>query len=296
MRWFQKPCSRNRILDYHSFHPHCMKINVVNEFIRNSLKIISPQFWDSPISRLEKTLSNSNYSRKFIRSSILSIRNEIGTVHISSEVGSTDENIDTIEMCKQFSAHKRKRLPNDETTSRVQHSSRFRSNKRFRQFSYRPITGPNEIEDPHIRKQSKGLNEPVKINYIGVPFYPPLKASFSSNLRLCDLEHVRLAPKPVRTNERIVFTSTKSQRHLADTLKSLFSLTCEICKMTFNLKTDSKDIVRTIAHHMHLIESPVHKHLVSHLEHFFGPPTNISKFNSKRELDWVHPFYCTVHE
>lgn len=41
IRWWKKPQSSNKILDFHSFHPIGMKKNVVKEYVRNALSVTS---------------------------------------------------------------------------------------------------------------------------------------------------------------------------------------------------------------------------------------------------------------
>ena len=59
-KWWQKPQSANRILDYHSFHPIHMKINVISEFVMNALRVTSKHFWQETIIAIENVLSQNH--------------------------------------------------------------------------------------------------------------------------------------------------------------------------------------------------------------------------------------------
>lgn len=77
-KWWQKPQSSDRILDYHSYHPRNMKLNIIEEYLRNALRITSPIFWDITTKSVRIVLRNSNYPKKLIRETIRKVRNDIG--------------------------------------------------------------------------------------------------------------------------------------------------------------------------------------------------------------------------
>lgn len=66
IRWCQKDYSAKRTIDFNSFHPRKMKNNVVNEYIRSSLKLSSPIHWKTTCNALRITLKNSNYPSNLI--------------------------------------------------------------------------------------------------------------------------------------------------------------------------------------------------------------------------------------
>ncbi len=96
--WYQKECSWKRILDFHSDHPIRMKENVVRQSIINALRITSPIYWDHTINLISTTLRNSNYSKKFIKSEIMAVRQSFGTISTTSEWGNTDPSINIIKL------------------------------------------------------------------------------------------------------------------------------------------------------------------------------------------------------
>lgn len=66
IRWTQKEFSSKRIIDFHSYHPYTMKVKVVKEYVKNALKLTSPDYRNLTINLLRKTLRNSNYEHSFI--------------------------------------------------------------------------------------------------------------------------------------------------------------------------------------------------------------------------------------
>lgn len=91
-KWWQKPQSSNRILDYYSYHPRNMKLNIIKEYLRNALRITSPIFWDITTNSVKKVLRNSNYPKKLIRETIKQVRYDLGSIIIDS-FGTTDESL-----------------------------------------------------------------------------------------------------------------------------------------------------------------------------------------------------------
>lgn len=52
LKWSQKEYSAKRILDFQSFHPWRMKVNVVREFIRTILRLTSFRLWNISVNLL----------------------------------------------------------------------------------------------------------------------------------------------------------------------------------------------------------------------------------------------------
>lgn len=91
MRWWQKPQSTQRILDYNSFHPKIMKENIIKEFLKNALLITSPCHWDFTTNLVQRVFSNSDYPKRLIRKTIRNVRINFGSISFDS-VGQIDGN------------------------------------------------------------------------------------------------------------------------------------------------------------------------------------------------------------
>lgn len=77
VRWFQKDYCAKHILDFHSYHPHRMKDNVVTEFINSALKISSGRYRKAVLRDVRKTLRNSNYPNGYIDKKVTSVLREL---------------------------------------------------------------------------------------------------------------------------------------------------------------------------------------------------------------------------
>lgn len=65
-RWLKKNYSCLSILNYHSYHPIDMKLNVAIEMIKNAHAITSPEFVEHSQSLLDNILKRSSYHERFI--------------------------------------------------------------------------------------------------------------------------------------------------------------------------------------------------------------------------------------
>lgn len=82
VRWIQKDYSSKRIIDFHSYHPLKMKINVVKQYVKNALNLTSFKYRNVTINALRKTLRNSNYRNSFINRHMNQARREISQQRI----------------------------------------------------------------------------------------------------------------------------------------------------------------------------------------------------------------------
>lgn len=79
-RWLKKHYSCMMILNYHSYHPTSMKINVALELINKAFEVTSPEFIELTQDLLTTILKNSSYPEHFIIDNVhirLSLKNKI---------------------------------------------------------------------------------------------------------------------------------------------------------------------------------------------------------------------------
>lgn len=67
---YQKPTSKNRLLNYHSAHPFAQKSGMAYGMISRILSITSPQFREKSISKIFDILISNNYPKKLIQNLI----------------------------------------------------------------------------------------------------------------------------------------------------------------------------------------------------------------------------------
>lgn len=77
IRWVQKEYSSKSILNFHSFHPFNMKMNIVTEYMRNAFSLSSKANWKTTANLLRETLKNSNYSCRFVNDRVTKIFHEM---------------------------------------------------------------------------------------------------------------------------------------------------------------------------------------------------------------------------
>lgn len=281
-QWYQKPCSWKRILDFHSNHPMSMKVNIVKQFMMNALNVTSPTHWDHTINQASTTLKNSNYSKKFIKSLAISIRNEIGSISVTSEYGKVDSTVDIINLARNYKPRtafvKRLRL----------NSIRFKRNKHFKHQRYKIETKRN----PKNFFQRVKSNAKSQSSYVSCPLYPPLIRFLNDKLHENNMNDVKLAPRPILTNRKMIFSNTKCKKVETDYIFSSFELKCSNCDLSVKLRTNFMDVQRTCSHFINRQGSVLNEHSRSLPDHILGEPFNIKCFKNRRDLHLSCPYEC----
>lgn len=245
IKWWHKPESCCKILNYHSFHPFSMKMNVITEFIRNSLRLTSSFYWDETIDSVKRILSNSGYSSTIIKKKVFKVCKEIGEVKVSSSVGHVD--LDVLSMYD----------------SMITNENVFTSRK------YSALNGA-------VYKDYK---------YLSVPYHPAIIQSVRTLLRELKITNVKIAPKMIIKNKSTIFSNSKDRRDLSNRVDSIFRIKCLRCDLSWNFKTVNLDVKRSFKHQLmnemsgpflHRKSNPDHDVIVDH--------ASIKKFKSKNEL------------
>lgn len=65
-RWMKKNYSSRSILNFHSFHPMKMKVNIVREMIKHAYAVTSPEFYTATKILLTSIFRNSSYPEYLI--------------------------------------------------------------------------------------------------------------------------------------------------------------------------------------------------------------------------------------
>lgn len=278
--WYQTPCSWKRILDFHSNHPFNMKANIVKQLITNALRVTSPNYWENTIDLVSGTLRNSNYSRKFIKSQVFLVRQNIGTVSITSECGNPERSFDIVGFARDF-----KHAPRIMERSKY-NSSRYISNRNNRRDSTRMTVRTR----PMLKSKTKQNQHQMR--YIRCPFYPPLIRFLNDRMRNNDLIGVTLAPSTIRTNRKLVFTTTKCKKLKSDRINASFDLICKKCDFGVKIRTNYQNIEKTVLHFKRNEGSMINEHMRLHPRHVFCNPKNVRCFNSRRELNMSCSYEC----
>lgn len=62
-KWWQKSCSSHQILNFHSYHPIHMKINVIREYVRHAVSITSHDLMHSTVKKIRLVMRKSSYPK-----------------------------------------------------------------------------------------------------------------------------------------------------------------------------------------------------------------------------------------
>lgn len=253
IKWWQKPEYCYRILDYHSFHPFRMKINVMTEYIRNSLELTSPCHWNETVNVVKVILSNGDYPSRIIKQTVFRIRKELSK--------RSDE---------QASEQLSTQLVNEGVCNR-------RLNEEFSKKLSESKSG-----NSFVRFKSKGV---FYNKYVSAPYNPNLFAKIRFLLRELRISNVTLAPRMIISNRSHVLANMKDKRRLSGIVNASFEIKCLDCKFSWKGKTDNLDVRRTADHFLnnkfskpyaHARENPKHKLVVN--------KSSLIRFKNKRDL------------
>jgi len=75
--WYRKPCSSGRYLNYHSYHKHSMKINLVKQMKTRVLKISDPSFHNKNLKVLLQLFTENSYPTNLLKKILFSTSNTI---------------------------------------------------------------------------------------------------------------------------------------------------------------------------------------------------------------------------
>lgn len=251
-KWWQKPESANRILDFHSFHPTHIKINVITEFVMNALQLTSKHFWNETIISVENVLFNSNYPFRLVKRIISNSCKKLGTIEVTSSIGNTD--IDIIQVYNTM-------VP---TTI-------------HRNIKPKP-TEQLAITNPKIK--------PAKaVKYLGFPYHPHLKSKFRTLSKNLKIRNVYLTSRMIIKNRKHIYTNLKDKRTSSGIKNAIFKIKCHNCNFEFNCKTNNLDVNRTASHHRNNKSSPPYKHISENGSHkLFIDESTIEIFRNKKDL------------
>lgn len=211
-KWWQKPESAKRILDYHSFHPMHMKVNLISEFVMNALRLTSKQYWQEIIANVEDMLSNSNYPNRMIKETISGACKTLGTIEITSSVGEVD--FDAIE-------------------------------------TYNLMTPPAvpQVIHPKICSPQQRTNQTTRM-YLTVPHHPNLTSAVKSLANKLGIKNVKIAKQMSTRNRSHTYANVKDKRKLSDIVNASFKIKCSYCSFVCECKTNNLDVSRTASHYL----------------------------------------------
>lgn len=252
MKWWQKPCSARKIINFHSNHPTLMKRNVIREFMCHAFKTTSPSLYQDTIKIIRVTLRRSSYPPNFIRKSLNEVLSKIGRIHIVSTVGSPDEDIDLeTEISKENNQ-------SDGVTNGVVRTKKQRL---------------HNLESP----------------YIAFPFNNIRTYKASREIVRANHADCLLAPSTIRSNRSKIFARLKDEVPLTCIKFAVFTIGCKNCSFSEVLKTESLDVQRTIGHFFNRHDSPVAEHLSRFHTHFISKtPRRLITLRNKFDVDSVY--------
>lgn len=229
--WWNKPYSSRQILNFHSNHPYHTKWNVVKEYIKNALAITTDECVSTTVSELKTILRRSSYPNNFFEKYIFESLMDLGKLNVSSESGSTDNNLDCE---RELLLRWGRKLP-----TKIMEKNNQNSNGAIR------------------RKNEK---------FVKIPFNKSLFRSSNRIVKKYNLG-IKLAPYSANKNGRFVFSNMKDRKEMSNVRNGLFSVRCMNCKFRMWVKTTNLDVERTLKFQFCHLESKILEHMNLNVNH-----------------------------
>lgn len=131
------------------------------------------------------------------------------------------------------------------------------------------------------------------VRYVSCPYFNPLIKSIQSVIDQNDLK-MKLAPKPLSNNRRMLFTKIKDVRDHSSIKNAIFKLSCMNCDFNHTSTTKNFDVQTSIQRLVSDNDSPYGLHIAAFPSHSINRKAKIIKtFYNK--YDTEHSNYVLRH-
>lgn len=121
--------------------------------------------------------------------------------------------------------------------------------------------------------------------YVSCPYSKPSYSKIKMIIHQNQL-NVKLAPKPISNNRRILFSKVKDVRDASQIKNCVFKICCNSCSFTHICTTGNFDVQRTFRRVINDISSPCRKHTLDYPNHYMNKEIFIIKtFYNKFDAD-----------
>ncbi|XP_062705294.1 uncharacterized protein LOC134287463 [Aedes albopictus] len=209
-QWYSKPISSGRLLNFHSFHPISMKINVAANFIKRVTLLTTNLNQQQQSNIIFHHLRSNNYPSSLI--------NRL--------------------LCRAKPRASITEVPHDTpTTSNVGHLQELNeeNHPHAGSITSRGLQTPLDQNTPAIQPQQRSppstTNGQQLTEYRSIPFIENLSPTIANILK-ADFPQVRIAYKTLKNTNNIL-RSVKDPLPLLDQCNVIYSLECTDCKQTY---------------------------------------------------------------
>lgn len=208
-RWYCKPIASGRLLNFHSFHPLAMKMNVATNFIKRVIGLTTDQSMTEQKQLIFQHLRRNDYPSALINRLLSRIN------HPKTATQRRQHPTTSITISEPQDGHQRRHeQPEDTDDDNIQPQSTAST------------TNPTS---PIARIAA--MSEPSLPIYRALPYIPQLTATLISILRK-DFPQVKIARRTIRTTAQLV-TSTKDPIDAKLQHNVVYSIPCNDCEKVY---------------------------------------------------------------
>ncbi|XP_058817322.1 uncharacterized protein LOC131680624 [Topomyia yanbarensis] len=206
-QWYSKPIASGRLINYHSFHPTSIKINVATNLIKRIVQLTTNKSADQQKHIIYQHLKQNDYPSALIN-------RLINKHHTKQLKTSTQQHHQTIDHSKNISQNH----PLLETTHSIYTSASV---------VYAATEDSNDNNDP---PPTSNITAP-ETAYKSLPYIPLLSKCITATLQ-ADYPAVKLAHRPIKTTRGILRQVKDSVEPLQQS-NVIYSIPCEGCSKSY---------------------------------------------------------------
>lgn len=238
--WYCKPIASGRLMNYHSFHPTALKMNVASNFIDRVTKLSTNQDIQRQKQTIFQHLRRNNFPSALINRMInrkLPIVLQNTTIRDAEPSNQTSPQLSTRSM------------------TNGQHQLPLASPDNMIQPFQNPTTQPSENNNSNQQRHTTHStvlpnSPPTQITYRSIPFIPQLSTNIAHILKT-DFPHVKLAYRTIKTTKSLL-KPVKDPIPKIQHSQIIYSIPCNDCNKTYIGMTKNQLKTRLSGHQTHI--------------------------------------------
>ena len=227
-KWYSKPISSGRLLNYRSFHSTSMKINVAANFIKRVFALTTDETGQQQSSIIYQHLRQNNYPSSLINrltNRIRQSRIRQSTIQSSQQPDNRSPSYPTPPPLQINQPDQ----PNEITTHQA--PTTIQSAETTTPAAHHQLPRTQSTDNNTTRHNNDLQPIEPRLQYRCIPYIPLLSPTIASILKI-DFPQVKISYKTLKTTKNIL-RSVKDPVDTLDQCNVIYSLSCTNCQKTY---------------------------------------------------------------
>lgn len=239
--WYSKPIASGRLMNYHSFHPTAMKMNVASNFIERVTRLSTNPGEENQKHIIFQNLRRNNFPSALINRMLCRIRptNLQNTTINDSE---TPNRITPATSSTTSPIQQHQNTPSSPSSNIIPPVS----NPTFQPSETINSNQQNQSIQPEMQQNIS----PPPIRYRSVPFIPQLSTKIAHTLKH-DYPHLKLAYRTIKTTKNLLRPVKDPVPNMKQS-QVIYNIPCKDCNKTYIGMTKNQLRTRISGHQTHI--------------------------------------------